>query len=101
MKFRHSDNESEESLTLSRSAREDHSLWNVDGEILDTVDIDVKVHCQLVPVFGLGPSPPLKPGQMTSALPINESTPLNKCITVSTVMDEGDQDVISLHDDQD
>ena len=31
------------------------SVWNCDGEILDSPKIHVKVHCQLLPVFARGP----------------------------------------------
>ena len=32
------------------------SVWNCDGEILDCPKINVKVHCQMLPVFARGPA---------------------------------------------
>jgi hypothetical protein len=32
------------------------SVWNCDGEILDCPKINVKVHCQMLPVFARGPT---------------------------------------------
>lgn len=34
------------------------SSWNMDGEVGEPPDIDVRVHCQLIKVFARGPEPP-------------------------------------------
>ena len=55
------DDEVEDELILDDEGRNDldggdgkFSSWNVDGEIVKTVNLRVKVHCQLIEVFGRG-----------------------------------------------
>ena len=79
-KFRGFDENSEQTRNAEKS------LWNIDGEILEKVNIDVKVHCQLVPVYARGRErDPKRRGQDKYEAP---PTTLKKSETADTVIEE-------------
>ena len=54
--FRFIPDDKEKNLSNTGSARNNKtSVWNCDGEVLNTPEIHVKVHCQALPVFARGP----------------------------------------------
>jgi len=41
-------------FTPAAESNSKKSVWNCDGEVLEDSEIRVKVHCQILPVFGRG-----------------------------------------------
>ncbi|KAI1287061.1 Ceramide kinase [Halotydeus destructor] len=46
--------EKEDNSTKKKKRKSEPSVWNCDGEVIKHPSVRVKVHCQLLPVFGSG-----------------------------------------------